>query len=48
MKHSRKFDWIKKRYDKGYVRIDQLQEYVRYGAITPEEYEEICGEPYEE
>ena len=47
MNHSKKYEWIKKRYNKGYVRIDQLHEYVEHGAITPEEFEEISGQPYE-
>lgn len=47
-KHSRKFDTIKSRYERGYVTIDQLRRYVELGAITPEEYEEISGEPYED
>ena len=46
--HSKKYATIKARYDKGYVTIDQLRRYVELGAITPEEYEEICGEPYED
>ena len=48
MNHSKKFDTIKARYDKGYVTLDQLHRYVELGAITPAEYEEICGEPYVE
>lgn len=48
MKHSKQYEKIKKRYDKGYVTLDQLHRYVELGAITPEEYEEISGEPYEE
>ena len=48
MKHSKNFDKIKKRYDKGYVTDEQMHRYVELGQITPEEYEEICGEPYEE
>lgn len=46
--HSKKFEQIKQRYDKGYVRLDQLHRYVELEAITPEEYEEICGQHYED
>ena len=48
MEHSKMFEKIKARYDKGYIRLDQLHRYVELEAITPEEYEEICGQPYEE
>ena len=34
---------IKSRYDKGYIRIDQLKRYVELGVITPKQYETICG-----
>ncbi len=47
MNHSKKFAKIKERYDKGYVTKEQLHRYVELGAITPEEYKEICGEDYE-
>lgn len=47
MNHSTKFYTIKKRYHKGYITIDQLRRYVELGAITPEEFEEISGQPYE-
>lgn len=43
--HSKYFDKIKKLYDEG--RVNQLGNYVVSGLITPAEYEEICGEPYE-
>lgn len=39
---------IKLRYDKGYIRIDQLKRYAELGVITPEEFKEICGKEYEE
>lgn len=47
MNHSKQYEKIKRRYDKGYVTIDQLRRYVELGAITPEEFEEISGQPYE-
>lgn len=40
------FNKIKSRYEKGWVRIDQLKRYVELLAITKEEYELICGEKY--
>lgn len=45
--HSKRFATIKARYDKGYIRDDQLRQYVEAGAITPAEYKEITGEVYE-
>lgn len=41
--HTRLKEW----YAREWVRVDQLQRYVLYGALTPEEYEDIVGEPYE-
>lgn len=37
---------IKSRYDKSYIRIDQLKRYVELGIITQEQYETICGKEY--
>ena len=37
---------IKSRYDKGYIRIDQLKRYVELGIITQEQHETICGKEY--
>lgn len=48
MEHSRKYEQIKKRYDKGYITDEQLHRYVELEAITPEEFEEISGQPYED
>ncbi len=48
MEHSRKYEQIKKRYDKGYITEEQLHRYVELEAITPEEFEEISGQPYED
>ena len=42
------FSDLKNRYERNWVRIDQLQQYVKLGAITEEEYEEISGEEYTE
>lgn len=38
------FERIKERYQKGYVRKDQLKRYVELGVITPMQYKEICGD----
>lgn len=45
--HSPMFDKLKERYDKGYIRNDQLKRYVDLGVITADEYKEITGEDYE-
>lgn len=37
---------IKQRYDKRYVRIDQLKRYVELEVIMEEQYKLICGEDY--
>lgn len=41
------YEKIKRRYQKGYIRIDQLKRYVELGVITPEQYREICGKEVE-
>lgn len=41
------FKKIKVRYEKGYIRKDQLKRYVELEAITADEYEQICGKKYE-
>ena len=38
---SKKAEQVKTRYEKGYVRDDQLKRYLELGAITQEEYDEI-------
>lgn len=42
------YEIIKARYNKGYIRIDQLKRYCQLGVITPEQYKDICGKDYEE
>jgi uncharacterized XkdX family phage protein len=37
---------VKRYYDKGYYTKDDVKVFVRAGKITPEQYEEITGEPY--
>lgn len=39
---------LRMRYEKNFVRKDQLQKYVGYGKITTEEYKEITGEDLSE
>ncbi len=41
------FEILKKRYEKNFVRKDQLQRYVVLGKITQEEYEKIVGKKEE-
>lgn len=38
------FKDLKIRYEKKFVRKDQLQKYVEFSKITTEEYKEITGE----
>lgn len=42
------YEKIKRRYDKGYIRLDQLARYAELGVITREQYREICGKEVEE
>lgn len=46
--HSPNCNKIKKYYDKGLWDIDRVHKAVEKGKITPEEFEEITGQPYEE
>ena len=41
------FEKVKRFYDLGLYSEDQVAAFVRKGKITPEQYEEITGEPYE-
>ena len=40
------YNLIKMKYDKGYIRLDQLRKYVELGVITEKEYKSICGEEH--
>ena len=40
------FETLKERYDKGFIRKDQLSKYVSLGCITAKEYKEITGEKF--
>lgn len=45
--HSKNFEKIKNYYDKGLWTKEQVYNVVgKKNGITPEEYEEITGEPY--
>lgn len=46
--HSKKFAKVKRYYDKGLWTKAMVRDAVIHGWITPEEYLEITGEPYEE
>jgi len=42
------FKTVKRYYDKGIYDNDSVAKFVKAGKLTPEEYEQITGEPYEE
>lgn len=44
--HSKKFRMIKTFYMRGLWNKQMVYNVVAHNAITPEEYEEITGEPY--
>ena len=44
--HSPKYDLVKSYYDRGLWNITRVRNAVVKGWITPEEFEEITGEPY--
>jgi len=48
MEHSKNFEKYKRYYDSGLWNKTMLYNIVGKGKITPEEYEEITGEAYEE
>ena len=43
MEHSAQFEILKKRYEQGRITKEMLQNYVKVGRITEEEYVEIIG-----
>lgn len=45
---SRLYKTVKRYYDKGYYDKENAATFVRAGQLTPEEYEMITGEVYEE
>jgi len=47
MNHSKQFDKYKKRYERGGCTKEQLHRLTELGVLTPEEYEEITGDPYQ-
>lgn len=46
--HSSNYEKVKYYYDKGLWSIDRVHNAVIKGWITPEEFEEITGQHYEE
>ena len=46
MEHSPQFEHLKERYESGRIRISLLRGYVKTGAITEAEFEEITGQKY--
>ncbi len=44
--HSPAFEKYRKRYNRGGCTKEQLQELVNLHILTPEEYEEITGDPF--
>ena len=46
MEHSPQFEHLKTRYEQGRLRLSLLKGYVRTGAITEAEFEEITGQKY--
>jgi len=48
MTHSKKFKKVKDYYDRGLWSISRVRDAVEHEWITPEEFEEITGEVYEE
>ena len=47
MEHSAKYEKVKGYYDDGYWNKSGVYNAVGKNWITPEEYEEITGDPYE-
>ena len=41
------FEKVKKYYDRGFYSKKQVADFVKRGKITPSEYEEITGDPYQ-
>lgn len=46
--HSKDFEKYKKRYERGGCTVEQLHRLTELGKLTPEEFEEITGIPFEE
>jgi len=40
------YETLVERYESGRISKSMLKVYVKKGVITPEQYEEIVGEPY--
>ena len=46
--HSPKFEYYKEKYEKGHATEEQHRRLVRVNVLTPEEFEEITGDKYDE
>lgn len=46
MEHSAQFNILEKRYEQGRITKAMLENYVKVGRITAEEYAEITGENF--
>lgn len=46
--HSKDFEKYKKRYERGGCTVAQLHRLTELGRLTPEEFTEITGLPFEE
>lgn len=44
--HSKRFEALKERYERGGCTKEQLQKFTKFGVITADEYKEITGEEY--
>lgn len=47
MNHSKQYEKYKKRYERGGCTKEQLHRLTELGVLTPEEYQEITGDPYQ-
>lgn len=45
--HSKRFEELKARYERGGCTKEQLRRFTDFGVLTPEEYKEITSEDYE-
>lgn len=48
MTHSKRYEALKERYERGGCTKEQLKKFVGFGVIAAEEYKEITGEEYKE
>ena len=43
---TKMYKTIKARYNKGYIRLDQLKRYCALGVISEDEFMDICGKNF--